>query len=141
MNKCIFLGRMTKDIELGTTGGGTTYGKFSLAVDTGYGTNKKTSFLNMVAWGKTAESLNNFAKSGTKLLVECQAIQNSYTDKNGNKVNTVNFNVLSWEFAESKNAKKDSDEQAPAANNSQPQFNADGFMNISEGNEEELPFF
>lgn len=140
MNNCIFCGRMTKDVELRyTAANNTACGKFSLAVDTGYGTNKKTSFLNMVAWGKTAEALSTYAKSGSKLIVTCQAIQNSYQDKNGNKVNSVNFNVVNWEFAESKNAKKESEE--PAQNNNTANDLGNGFYNLPESNDEELPFF
>lgn len=146
MNKCIFVGRMTKEVELRYTANtNTAIAKFSLAVDTGYGENKKTSFLNMTAWGKTAEALGNNATKGTKLIIESQAVQNSYTDKNGNKVNTVDFNVVNFEFAESKNANANGGQATGQATgqpqNNAPTFNADGFMNIVSGNEEELPFF
>lgn len=111
MNKCFFVGRMTRDIELRyTQGNNTAVGKFSIAVDSGYGKNKKTNFFNMTAWGKTAESLHKYAPKGTKLILECQAVQNQYTDKNGNKVNTIDFTVQNFEFAESKSANKPSEE-------------------------------
>jgi single-strand DNA-binding protein len=115
----------------------TAVGKFTLAVDTGYGDNKKTSFLNMTIWGKSAEALEKSAPKGTKLLVECEALQNNYTDKNGNKVNTVDFRVLNFEFCESKGSQQRNNAQSdpqPA-----PQ-NYDGFMNIPQGIDEELPF-
>jgi single-strand DNA-binding protein len=132
---------MTKEVELRYTANtNTAIAKFSLAVDTGYGENKKTSFLNMTAWGKTAEALGNNATKGTKLIIESQAVQNSYTDKNGNKVNTVDFNVVNFEFAESKNANANNNASAGQPQNNAPTFNPDGFMNIVTGNGEELPF-
>ena len=133
MNKCYFTGRMTKDIEIRYTQNNKAVGRFSLAVDTGFGDNKKTGFFNFTAWEKTAETLEKYAGKGSKLLLECEAVQNQYEDKNGNKVNTVDFIVRNFEFCESK---KDSQDNAqPAAPTDQ-----DGFMNIPDGIDEELPF-
>ena len=138
MNKCMFLARTTKEIELKHTANNTAIGKFAIAVDTGYGENKKTNFFNMTAWGKTAETLSQYAPKGTKLMLECQATQNQYQDKNGNNVNTVEFTVLNFEFAESKNAQNNQSNQntTPSVQN-----NVDnGFMNIPDGTMDELPF-
>lgn len=84
--------------------------------------------------------MSKFAPKGTKLLLECQAVQNTYQDKNGNNVNTVDFTVLNFEFAESKNANANNNTSAGQPQNNAPTFNADGFMNIVTGNGEELPF-
>lgn len=133
MNKCIFIARTTKDVELrySTGNNATAIGKFSIAVDSGYGDNKKTNFFNMTVFGKTAETLEKFVKKGTKVALECEANQNQYTDKNGNNVNTVDFIVKNFEFCESR-----SQQSAP-----QPMpSNSDGFMNIPDGIDEELPF-
>lgn len=133
MNKCIFIARTTKDVELRYSQGekSIAIGRFSIAVDSGYGENKKTSFFNMTAFGKTAETLEKFVKKGTKVALECEANQNQYTDKNGNKVNTVDFIVKSFEFCESKSQ---SQQAAP-----QPMpSNSDGFMQLTD--DDELPF-
>ena len=140
MNKSYFLARTTKDIELRYTTNNTAVGKFSIAVDSGYGENKKTNFFNLTAWGKTAESLSKYAPKGTKLLFECQAVQNQYQDKNGNNVNTVDFTVLNYEFAESKNTQKEQGQPTEQTQNNAPTFNPGGFMNIPTGIEDELPF-
>ena len=133
MNKCYFTGRTTKDIELRYTQDNKAFGKFSLAVESGYGENKKTNFLNMTAFGKTAETLEKYATKGTKLILECQANQNKYTDKNGNQVTSVDFTVLNFEFAESKNSNQEKPQPTPS--------NLDyGFMNIPDNIQEELPF-
>lgn len=134
MNKCYFTGRMTKDPEVRYTISNTAVAKFSIAVDSGYGDNKNTSFFYMTAWGKTAEALEKYARKGTKLILECQAVQNQYKDKNGNNVNTVDFTVLNFEFAESK-ATQTQDNQPKLA-----QSSGEGWMNIPSGIEDEFPF-
>lgn len=137
MNKCFFVGRTTRDIELRyTQTNNTAIAKFSIATDSGYGDNRKTNFFNMTAWGKTAETLEKYVPKGTKLILECQAVQNQYTDKNGSKVNTVDFTVLNFEFCESKNASQQNESRPQPM----PQTDSDGFMNIPDGIDEELPF-
>lgn len=114
----------------------TAIAKFSIAVESGYKDKRKTDFFNMTAWGKIAETIQKYVPKGTKILVECQAVQNQYMDKNGNKVNTVDFTVLNFEFCESKNASQSqSNESRP-----QPSNSDDGFMKIPDGIDEELPF-
>ena len=112
MNKVIFCGRTTKDIEMRYSQGENSMaiGRFSIAIDSGYGDKKKTSFFNCTIFGKQAEAFERYVPKGTKVLLECEANQNQYTDKNGNKVNSVDFIVKSFEFCESK-----------SQSNSQPQ--------------------
>lgn len=135
MNKCIFIARTTKDVELrySTGNNATAIGKFSIAVDSGYGDNKKTSFFNMTAFGKTAETLEKFVKKGSKVALECEANQNQYTDKNGNKVNSVDFIVKSFEFCESKSQSQQSAPQSMPSNDN-------SWMDIPSGIEDSLPF-
>lgn len=137
MNKSIFTGRTTKDIEIRYTQGEnqTAIGRFSLAVESGYRDKKRTDFFNMTAWGKTAETMEEYVPKGTKILVECEARQNNYTDRNGNKVNAVDFTVLNFEFCESKNANQGERPQVSQKNN----VDSDGFMQIPDGMDE-LPF-
>lgn len=93
----------------------------------------------MTAFGKTAETLEKYATKGTKLFLECQANQNKYTDKNGNSVTAVDFTVLNFEFAESKNANQGEAITQPKPQPTPSNF-GDGFMNIPDGIDEELPF-
>lgn len=139
MNKCYFTCRTTKDIELRYTQDNKAFGKFSVAVESGYGENKKTNFLNMTAFGKTAETLEKYATKGTKLILECQANQNKYTDKNGNQVNSIDFTVLNFEFAESKNASQGEVNTQPKPQPTPSNLDY-GFMNIPDNIAEELPF-
>ena len=134
MNKVIFCGRTTKDVEMRYSQGENSMaiGRFSIAIDSGYGDKKKTSFFNCTIFGKQAEAFERYAPKGTKVLLECEANQNQYTDKNGNKVNSVDFIVKSFEFCESK-----------SQSNSQPQptqSNDNSWLNIPDGVEDSLPF-
>lgn len=135
MNKVIFCGRTTKDIEMRYSQGENSMaiGRFSIAIDSGYGDKKKTSFFNCTIFGKQAEAFERYVPKGTKVLLECEANQNQYTDKNGNKVNSVDFIVKSFEFCESKSQSNSQPQPAPS--------NSDGFMSIPDGLEDEgLPF-
>lgn len=139
-NVCIFTGRTTNDIELRYSQNNVAVGAFSLAVDTGYGENKKTSFFNCTAFKGTAESMEKYVKKGTKIVLQAEAVQDSYTDNHGVKRNTVNFIVRNWEFAESK-ASSNSEPQENKAEQIPPkQTSSDDFMNIPDGLAEELPF-
>lgn len=131
MNKTIFLGRTTRDVDVRYSQGGNpmAIGRFSIAVDTGYGDKKKTNFFNCTIFGKQAEAFEKYVKKGTKVLLECEANQEQYKDKNGNDVNTVSFIVRNFEFAESKSA---AGQQASSS--------SDGFMSVPDGLEDELPF-
>lgn len=135
MNNCIFMGRTTKDIELRYSQDQKAFGRFSLAVDTGWGDNKKTSFFNIVAFGNQAESIEKYVKKGTKIAVRCEAQQNDYTDKNGITHRSVEFILREWEFAQAK---------AENANMSQPEppkeSAPDGFMNMDDIDMSDLPF-
>lgn len=141
VNKCFFVGRTTRDVEIRYTQENKAVGRFSFAVDIGYGDNKKTHFFNMTAFGKTAEVLEKYAKKGTKLILECSANQNQYTDKSGNRVNDVGFIVLAWEFGESKNSSGGNQNNSNGGFNPPPMpSDSDGFMNIPDGIDNELPF-
>lgn len=135
MNHCTFSGRTTKDIELKQTTNGKSYARFSLAVDGGYGDNKHTDFFNMTVWGKRAETMSNYVPKGTKIIVESEARQSKYKDKDGNDVTSIDFNVLNFEFCESKSAS-----QTNSATQSATQMSNDEFMNIPDGADEESPF-
>ena len=136
MNKVIFCGRTTKDIEMRYSQGENSMaiGRFSIAIDSGYGDKKKTNFFNCTIFGKQAETFERYVPKGTKVLLECEANQNQYTDKNGNKVNSVDFIVKSFEFCESKSNNQQSQ------NNDRPQSSPDDFIKIPDGIEDSLPF-
>lgn len=86
MNNIILTGNMVKDSELTTVGNKQTPKlSFTIANNEGYGDNKKTTFINCVLWGKSAENLANYLLKGTKILVKGKLDIRSYDDKEGNK--------------------------------------------------------
>ena len=101
MNSVILCGRTTTDIDLRTTTSGKSVTSFALAVDRP-GTNDKTDFIPIVAWGKTAEFLNKYISKGKKIIVEGFLSSRKYEDKNGNS--RVAYEVVAnrVEFADGK---------------------------------------
>ena len=131
MNSCIFTGRLTADPETRYTNDGKAVTTFHLAVDDGFGDNKTTSFLRMVLFGKTAESAEKYLSKGRKVAVMGRAKQKSWTDKDGNKRQSVDFIITAWEFCDSRPGEPKDNIQASED---------DGFMGIPDNIDEELPF-
>ena len=83
MNNWYGNGRLSKDPELRYTQKGTAVTEFQIAVDSGYGDNKKTNWISIVAWGKVAEFVCENAAKGTGLLVNGEIETGSYEGNNG----------------------------------------------------------
>lgn len=128
MNQVVFIGRLTKDVET-RQAGETTVANFSIAIDTGYGDKKQTSFFDCVAFGKTAENLAKYFHKGDKIGLEAEARQERW-EKDGKNYSRVAFYVNHWEFVE---GKKDQSEQAA-------EQATEDFMSIPDSFQEELPF-
>jgi len=138
MNLCIFTGHISREPELKfvpSTGMAVT--KFSLAVNDGWGEKKTTSFLNMVAFSKTAEAIANFITKGSKVTVRCHVKTDSYDNKEGRKVYTTDFIVDEIEFP----SKKEGQAKPQADSNFFDEFPDDDndiFQPVE--NETEIPF-
>lgn len=145
MNKVILMGRITRDAEIRYTQGGksTAIARFSLAVDRRFkkdNDEQNTDFISCIAFGKIAEFLEKFGRKGTKFVVDGRIQTGSYNNKDGQKVYTTDVVVENIEFAESKNSSGSggsTNQPAPAPSSSSA---GDGFMNIPDGIDEELPF-
>ena len=142
MNKVILMGRLTRDPEVRYSQGenAMAIARFTLAVDRRFRRDDaSTDFIGCVAFGKNAEFIEKYFRQGTKALITGRIQTGSYTNKDGQKVYTTDVVVEETEFAESKNAQAESGFQSA----SRPQPSAaigDGFMNIPDGIDEELPF-
>ena len=148
MNKVILMGRLTRDPEVRYSSGDSSMAiaRYSLAVDrrgrrNGNGDEPTTDFFNCVAFGRQGEFAEKYLKKGMKIAVTGRIQTGSYTNEEGQKVNTVDIVVEDHEFCESKNASSENAGFVPAAKQ-ETQTNEvnDGFMNIPDGIEEELPF-
>lgn len=130
MNKVQLLGRLTKDAEVRYSQGDSqmAIARFTVAVDR-RGKNNEADFISCVAFGKTAEFIEKYFNKGMKIGI-CGHIQTgSYTNNDGKKVYTTDVVADEAEFVERKQ------DGAPA-----PQADADGFMSIPDGIDEDLPF-
>ena len=147
MNKVILMGRLTSDptIRYAQNENSTCIANYTLAVDRRFkrqGEEQTADFIRCVAMGKGGEFAEKYLRQGTKIVVEGRIQTGSYTNKDGNKVYTTDVMVESQEFAESKATSQqngNSQSSAPTRPNPTSASN-DGFLNIPDGIEEELPF-
>lgn len=141
MNSCIFYGRLVKDVELRYSQSNVAVGRFTLAVNRAYQRGDvKADFLNMVAFGKTAENISNYFHQGSRIVVHCHVQNENYTNKDGKKVYQTNFIVDNFSFVDTRAEGGITQNQNPQPAPSSVQTDPDGFMNIPDGIDEELPF-
>ena len=140
MNKCILVGRLTKDPETRVSQGdnGTMITRFSIAVNRRFKNKEgvyEADFPNCVCYGKTAEFVDQYFKKGMAIGITGRLVTGSYTNKDGQKVYTTDVVVEEAEFVESKNSSSsDNNQSAPTNKNTD-------FMNIPDGiDDTELPF-
>ncbi len=148
MNKVILMGRLTRDPEVRYSNGDNqmAIARYTIAVDRrgarrdGGDAQQTADFIGCVAFGKAAEFAEKYLRKGTKIAVTGRIQTGSYTNKDGQKVYTTDVVIEDQEFAESKNAGGDNAGFAPADRPSPSSAAGDGFMNIPDGIDEELPF-
>ncbi|MBQ8663519.1 MAG: single-stranded DNA-binding protein [Eubacterium sp.] len=144
MNKVILMGRLTRDPEVRYSQGeqSTAVARYTIAVDRRFkrdGDAQTADFIGCVAFGRQAEFAEKYFRKGTKIAVVGRIQTGSYTNKDGQRVYTTDVVVEEQEFAESKAASADNGFQ-PADRPSPSNAFGDGFMNIPDGIDEELPF-
>ena len=147
MNKVILMGRLTRDPEVRYSQGAnaTAVARFSIAVDRRFKREGEpdADFFNCTCFGKQAEFVERYLRKGTKILTAGRIQNDNYTNKDGQMVYSVRVMVDEIEFAESKNASAGSNENGYTGGNFNrpaPSGAGDGFMNIPDGIDEELPF-
>ena len=168
MNKVILMGRLTRDPDIRYTQGDNSMciARYTLAVDRRFSRNNNdgnnADFIPCVVFGKSAEFTEKYLKKGTKMTIVGRIQTGSYTNKDGVKVYTTEVVIEEQEFAESKNASSGGNYNGGNQNSyggSQGGYNSgrsgsqgsyggsgkaddalDGFMNIPDGIDEELPF-
>ena len=149
MNKVVLMGRLTRDPEVRYSAGenALAIARYTLAVDRRFRRDGEASadFIPCVSFGRTAEFAEKYFRQGLKIAVTGRIQTGSYTNRDGQKVYTTEVVVEDQEFAESK-ASSDNyaashpRTSAPEASMPNPGAAAEGFMNIPDGIDEELPF-
>ena len=150
MNKVILMGRLTRDPEVRYSQGenAMAVARYTLAVDRRQSKNNNSNqptadFISCVAFGRSGEFAEKYFRKGLKVVVTGRIQTGSYTNKDGQKVYTTDVVVEDQEFAESKAASQNSGNGGTSAGSSSSYgegVDGDGFMNIPDGIDEELPF-
>ena len=145
MNKVILMGRLTRDPEVRYSQGDNAMAvaRYTLAVDRRFNRNnddQTADFISCVAFGRSGEFAEKYLNKGTKIAITGRIQTGSYTNKDGVKVYTTDVVVEDQEFAESKNSAGSGDSGFAPAGRPAPAAAGDGFMNIPDGIDEELPF-
>lgn len=149
MNKVILMGRLTRDPEIRYSQDGKRIGRYSLAVDrakTQGNDNPGADFISCVMFEHTAEFAEKYLHKGTKIMVEGRIRTGSYDGNDGKKVYTTDVIVDRHEFCESANSNRAAADDAiiqsefGGGNQAAGAPDQDGFMNIPDQLEEELPF-
>ena len=152
MNKVILMGRLTRDPEVRYSQGDTpmAIARYTLAVDRrfrrGNDGDQTADFIQCVAFGRSGEFAEKYFRQGLKVIVTGRIQTGSYTNKDGQKVYTTDVVVEDQEFAESK-AVSDANaggfaggfQSAPTPAPAPMSDAGDGFMNIPDGIDEEVP--
>ena len=145
MNKVILMGRLTRDPEIRYSQGeqSTAVARYTIAVDRRFrrdGDQQTADFINCVAFGRQGEFAEKYFRKGIKIAITGRIQTGSYTNKDGQRVYTTDVVVEEQEFAESKSVSESNAGFAPAERPAPSSVAGDGFMNIPDGIDEELPF-
>ena len=141
MNKVILIGRLTKDVEMRySASNNTAIARYTLAVNRPFKRvgEPEADFLPCVAFNKTAEFAEKYLAKGIRVAIEGRIQTGSYTNRDGQKVYTTDVIIESQEFVESKKAVEEREAAEYGGRQEAPE--GDGFMDIPDGIDEELPF-
>ncbi|MCD8365704.1 MAG: single-stranded DNA-binding protein [Clostridiales bacterium] len=150
MNRVILIGRLTRDpdIRYSQNDQSMAIARYTLAVDRrgrrdGNDGQQTADFIGCVAFRQQAEFAEKYLRKGMKIAITGRIQTGSYTNRDGQKVYTTDVIVEDHEFCESKNASANANAGnfTPADNRPAPgNAVSDGFMNIPDGIDEELPW-
>lgn len=133
MNSVQLVGRLYKDIDIRYTDGGSSIARFGIAVDKRFKQEggDTADFIPCIAFGKTAEFIEKYFSKGQRIGVTGRIQTGNYTNKDNQKVYTMDVVVENCEFVDSK-SNTDNSNSKPAKDND--------FVNVPDTLEEELPF-
>ena len=148
LNHITVMGRLTRDPELRRTGSGVAVASFRVAVDRDYvakdGGERKTDFIDCVAWRQTGEFISKYFTKGSMIVVDGRLEMRDWNDKDGNKRTTAEINVSNAYFGDSKRSNESNTYSAPAApaygSYSAPAPSNDSDFAMLDDNDAQLPF-
>ena len=137
MNKVILVGRLTRDPEIRYSQGedSMAVGRYTIAINRRVKPDQEQTadFLRCIVFGRSAEFAEKYFRQGMRIAVSGRIQTGSYTNKDGVRVYTTEVVVEEQEFAESK-------AEAEGRPFHESTTDADGFMNVPDGIDGELPF-
>lgn len=138
LNVIVLQGRMTRDPELRHTQTGKAVTSFSLAVDRDFKSNgKETDFIDVVAWGQTAEFVCSYLGKGRMIGVTGRLQVREWQDRDGNRRRSAEVQADRVYFLDSK---RDNGYDAPSDYGMQSYASEpSGFSELDEP-DGELPF-
>ena len=136
MNKCIFIGNLTRDPEFSTTGNGVSLCRFSIAVSRTFKREGEpdADFFNIVTWRGLADNCHKYLSKGSKVCVVGSMQNRTYDDKEGNKRFVSDVVAEEVEFVGSRNTSAPG-EQAPA-----PKATSSSGSGLGNPIDDDLPF-
>ncbi len=132
INKVILMGRLTRDPEMRHTNSGTPVTTFSIAIDNGYGDNKRTDFVNCLAWNKTAEFVTKYFTKGKMIIVIGRITTRSWETQDGKRAYATEVVAKEVSFGETKSSQQTATQQPM-------QDDDDDFTPLDE-EDDDLPF-
>lgn len=136
INKVILMGRLTRDPEMRHTNSGTPVTTFSIAINSGYGENQRTDFVNCLAWNKTAEFVTKYFTKGKMIIVIGRITTRSWETQDGKRAYATEVIANEVNFGESKTSPQLNTPQTAAQ---QPMQDDDDFTPLDE-EDDDLPF-
>ena len=106
INKVILMGRLTRDPEMRHTNSGTPVTTFSIAIDNGYGDNKRTDFVNCIAWNKTAEFVTKYFAKGKMIIVIGRITTRSWETQDSKRAYATEVVAKEVSFGETKSSQQ-----------------------------------
>lgn len=137
INKVILMGRLTRDPEMRHTNSGTPVTTFSIAINSGYGENQRTDFVNCLAWNKTAEFVTKYFTKGKMIIVIGRITTRSWETQDGKRAYATEVVANEVNFGESKTSPQLNTPQTAAQ---QPMQDDDDDFTPLDEEDDDLPF-
>lgn len=137
INKVILMGRLTRDPEMRHTNSGTPVTTFSIAINSGYGENQRTDFVNCLAWNKTAEFVTKYFTKGKMIIVIGRITTRSWETQDGKRAYATEVIANEVNFGESKTSPQLNTPQTAAQ---QPMQDDDDDFTPLDEEDDDLPF-
>ena len=129
-------GRVTADLALQTSHGGTEYVQFNVAVNKGFGEQEHANFYQCVLFGKAASRIANAGvRKGSLLFLTGDLDLVEYTRRDGSKGMTAKIAVYEWNYVPTGKRTEDGN-----ADNGTPAGANGNFMDVEDCEENGLPF-